>query len=53
MASQLNELAKARLAQLSGGKEQEKVRKSTVSYKNHGQLPKEPEVKDLKIYVGM
>ncbi|XP_067013415.1 FACT complex subunit spt16 isoform X2 [Anabrus simplex] len=51
LAIQLNEQAKQRMAQQSGGKEQEKVRKSTVSYKNHSQLPREPEVKDLKIYV--
>nr|CAD7575776.1 unnamed protein product [Timema californicum] len=51
LAHQLNEAAKARLAQQSGGKEQEKVRKSTVSYKNHNQMPREAEVKELKIYV--
>lgn len=52
LAQQLNEAAKARLAQQSGGKEQEKVRKSTVSYKNIGQIPREPEVQELKLYVG-
>lgn len=52
LALQLNEAARARLAQQSGGKEQEKVRKSTVSYKSHSQMPRtEPEVKELKIFV--
>ncbi|XP_008559292.1 FACT complex subunit spt16 isoform X1 [Microplitis demolitor] len=51
LARQLNEIAKARLAQQSGGKEQEKVRKSTVSYKSLNHMPREPEVKELKLYV--
>ncbi|KAK7862745.1 hypothetical protein R5R35_002513 [Gryllus longicercus] len=51
LAIQLNEAARKRLAQQSGGKEQEKVRKSTVSYKNHSQLPREKEVIALKIFV--
>lgn len=29
-----------------------RMRKSTVAYKNYGQLPKEPELKEMKIYVG-
>lgn len=28
------------------------MRKSTVAYKNYGQMPKEPELKEMKIYVG-
>ena len=48
----LNEAAKERLAKQSDGREKEKVRKSTVSYKSHGQMPREAEVKELKIYVG-
>jgi len=51
LAQALNEAAKQRLAQQSDGREKEKVRKSTVSYKNHGQMPREAEVRDLKIYV--
>ncbi|XP_012522808.1 FACT complex subunit spt16 isoform X2 [Monomorium pharaonis] len=51
LAQQLNEIAKARLAQQSGGKEQEKIRKSTVSYKSLSHMPREPEVKELKLYV--
>lgn len=52
LAQQLNEVAKARLAQKSGTKEQEKIRKSTVSYKSTNHMPREPEVSDLKLYVG-
>ncbi|KAK1121312.1 splicing associated factor Dre4 [Melipona bicolor] len=51
LAQQLNEVAKARLAQQSGGKEQEKIRKSTVSYKSLSHVPREPEVKELKLFV--
>lgn len=51
LALSLNEKAKERLARQSGGKEEEKVRKSTVSYKSVSQMPREPEVKDLKLYV--
>ncbi|XP_015121824.1 FACT complex subunit spt16 isoform X4 [Diachasma alloeum] len=51
LAQQLNEIAKARLAQQSGGKEQEKIRKSTVSYKSLNHMPREAEVKELKLYV--
>ncbi|XP_069689096.1 FACT complex subunit spt16 isoform X1 [Periplaneta americana] len=51
LAQALNEAAKQRLAQQSDGREKEKVRKSTVSYKNHGQMPREAEVRELKIYV--
>lgn len=52
LAQQLNEQARQRLAEQSGGEHSEKVRKSNVSYKNHNQMPVEPEVKALKIYVG-
>lgn len=51
LALQLNEKAKERLAKQSSGKEAEKVRKNTVSYKSVNQMPREPEVKDLKLYV--
>lgn len=53
LAQQLNETAKARLAQQSNGKDKEKVRKSTVSYKSISSMPHDPEVKDLKLFVGM
>ncbi|XP_055384361.1 LOW QUALITY PROTEIN: FACT complex subunit spt16-like [Condylostylus longicornis] len=51
LAQILNEKAKERLAKQSGAKETEKVRKSTVSYKSISQMPREDEVKELKLYV--
>lgn len=51
LAIALNEKAKERLAKQGGGKEAEKVRKSTVSYKGVNQMPREPEVKELKLFV--
>lgn len=51
LAQQLNEKAKERLAKQSGAKDVEKVRKNTVSYKNNNQMPRVPEVKELKLYV--
>ncbi|XP_014244216.1 FACT complex subunit spt16 isoform X2 [Cimex lectularius] len=51
LAAQLNEAAKQRLAAQSGGRQEEKVRKSNISYKSRSQMPNEPEVKELKIYV--
>lgn len=53
LANQLNEKARERLEKQDGIKETEKIRKSTVSYKNVNQMPREPEVKELKLYVGM
>ncbi|RWS01709.1 FACT complex subunit spt16-like protein [Dinothrombium tinctorium] len=51
LAESLNESARARLAQKAGtNKEQRKV-KSNVSYKNVSQMPKEPEIRELKIFV--
>ncbi|BES95500.1 FACT complex subunit (SPT16/CDC68) [Nesidiocoris tenuis] len=51
LAAQLNEAAKQRLAAQSGGNKEVKVRKNNVSYKSRSQMPNEPEVKELKIYV--
>ncbi|XP_045514444.1 FACT complex subunit spt16 isoform X1 [Pieris brassicae] len=51
LAIALNEKAKERLAKQSSGKEGEKIRKSTVSYKSISQMPRENEVKELKLYV--
>lgn len=51
LALQLNEKAKERLAKQSGAKGVEKVRKNTISYKNVNQMPRVPEVKEMKIYV--
>lgn len=52
LAITLNEKAKERLAKQSSGKEGEKLRKSTISYKSTSQMPRENEVKELKLYVG-
>ncbi|CAH0557604.1 unnamed protein product [Brassicogethes aeneus] len=51
LAQLLNEKAKERLAKQSGAKDVEKVRKNTISYKNVNQMPRVPEVKELKLYV--
>lgn len=51
LASLLNEKAKERLAKQGGAKDVEKVRKNTISYKNVNQMPRVPEVKELKLYV--
>lgn len=51
LAEQLNKEAKARLAEQTGIQKEEKVRKSNISYKSAGQLPKEPELKELKLFV--
>ncbi len=52
LAIQLNERAKERLDKQGDVKEAEKTRKNMVSYKSVNQMPREPEVKDLKLYVG-
>lgn len=52
LAQQMNEKARERLEKQDGAKETEKVRKNTISYKGVNQMPREPEVKDLKLYVG-
>ena len=51
MAENLNEAARARLAQKSGKQVDEKSRKSNVSYKSISQMPRESEIGNLKIYV--
>lgn len=48
----MNEEALRRMKAGGDMKETEKVRKAPVSYRSAGQLPREPEVKQLKIYVG-
>jgi len=48
----MNEEALRRIKAGGDLKETEKVRKAPVSYRSPGQLPREPEVKQLKIYVG-
>lgn len=52
LAQQLNEKARERLEKQDGVKETEKIRKSTVSYKSVNQMPREPEIRDLKLFVG-
>lgn len=52
LAQQLNEKARERLEKQNGIKETEKIRKSTVSYKSVNQMPREPEVKEMKLFVG-
>lgn len=51
LAGQLNEIARARLSSKSSGKQEQKVKKSNVSYKNYGHMPKEKEIEELKIFV--
>lgn len=51
LAQRINDEAKERLAKQGNNKESEKVRKSTVSYKGINQMPREDEVKELKLYV--
>ena len=48
----MNEEALERIKNGGVTKEKVKVRKAPVSYKSPGQLPREREVRDLKIYVG-
>lgn len=51
LATLVNEKAKERLARQGGAKETEKVRKSTVSYKSVNQMPREQEIRDMKLFV--
>ncbi|XP_068097539.1 FACT complex subunit SPT16 [Hyperolius riggenbachi] len=51
LANQLNEEAKRRLTEQKGEQQTLKARKSNVSYKNASQMPKEPEIREMKIYI--
>lgn len=51
LAAQLNEEAKRRLTEQKGEQQTMKARKSNVSYKNASQMPKEPEIREMKIYI--
>lgn len=51
LAQLLNEKAKERLSKQNESKEVEKIRKNTASYKSMSQMPREPEVRELKLYV--
>ncbi|KAF6032508.1 dre4 [Bugula neritina] len=51
LAQKMNEDAKLRMQGTTLGTDDKKMRKSTVAYKNYGQMPREPELKEMKIYV--
>ncbi|XP_029436042.1 FACT complex subunit SPT16 [Rhinatrema bivittatum] len=51
LATQLNEEAKRRLTEQKGEQQIQKARKSNVSYRNPSLLPKEPEIREMKIYI--
>lgn len=51
LGARLNEEAKERLAQQSNKEPTEKMTKSMVSYKSHSMVPKEPEIRDLRLFV--
>ncbi|KAK2190440.1 hypothetical protein NP493_80g05043 [Ridgeia piscesae] len=51
LASKVNDEAKERMRGMKGETAEKKIRKSVVSYKNASQLPKEPQLKELKLYV--
>ncbi|NIG60697.1 suppressor of Ty 16-like protein [Pontoporia blainvillei] len=51
LAAQLNEEAKRRLTEQKGEQQIQKARKSNVSYKNPSLMPKEPHIREMKIYI--
>ncbi|KAI2663101.1 FACT complex subunit SPT16 [Labeo rohita] len=51
LASQVNEEAKRRLTEQKGGQQIQKARKSNVSYKNVSQMPREKDIRDMKIFI--
>ncbi|XP_060679014.1 FACT complex subunit SPT16, partial [Hemiscyllium ocellatum] len=51
LAHQLNEEAKRRLTENRGEQQTQRARKSRDSYKNPSQMPKEPDIRSLKIYI--
>ncbi|XP_013382413.1 FACT complex subunit SPT16 [Lingula anatina] len=51
LAEKINREAKERLKGLKRGDTEVKAKKSNVSYKNVSQMPREPELKELKIFV--
>ncbi|KAG8596370.1 hypothetical protein GDO81_001874 [Engystomops pustulosus] len=51
LATQLNEEARRRLTEQKGEQQAQKARKSNVSYKNASQMPKEPEIREMKIHI--
>ncbi|XP_016115806.1 FACT complex subunit SPT16 [Sinocyclocheilus grahami] len=51
LANQVNEEAKRRLTEQKGGQQIQKARKSNVSYKNVSQMPREKDIRDMKIFI--
>uniref|UniRef100_A0A3Q2D305 FACT complex subunit n=1 Tax=Cyprinodon variegatus TaxID=28743 RepID=A0A3Q2D305_CYPVA len=51
LANNLNEEARRRLTEQKGEQHIQKARKSNVSYKNTSQMPKEKEIREMKIYI--
>ncbi|CAI5791258.1 FACT complex subunit SPT16 [Podarcis muralis] len=51
LAAQLNEEARRRLTEQKGEQQIQKARKSNVSYKNPSLMPKEPHIREMKIYI--
>ncbi|XP_035678182.1 FACT complex subunit SPT16-like isoform X1 [Branchiostoma floridae] len=51
LAQKINEEARLRLSKRKGDTVKQKVRKSNVAYKTVSQVPKEPDVRDLRIFV--
>ncbi|TRZ08925.1 hypothetical protein HGM15179_018185, partial [Zosterops borbonicus] len=51
LATQLNEDARRRLTEQRGEQQTQKARKSNVSYKSAALLPKEPHVREMKIFI--
>ncbi|KAF3837315.1 hypothetical protein F7725_004779 [Dissostichus mawsoni] len=51
LANNLNEEAKRRLTEQKGEQEIQKARKSNVSYKNVSQMPREKDIRDMKIFI--
>ncbi|XP_064201607.1 FACT complex subunit SPT16 [Anguilla rostrata] len=51
LANQMNEEAKRRLTEQKGEQQIHKARKSNVSYKSVSQMPREKEIREMKIYI--
>uniref|UniRef100_A0A3P8TL58 FACT complex subunit n=1 Tax=Amphiprion percula TaxID=161767 RepID=A0A3P8TL58_AMPPE len=51
LANNLNEEAKRRLTEQKGEQQIQKARKSNVSYKNVSQMPREKDIRDMKIFI--
>ncbi|KAJ8382510.1 hypothetical protein SKAU_G00032880 [Synaphobranchus kaupii] len=51
LANHVNEEAKRRLTEQKGEQQIQKARKSNVSYKNVSQLPRERDIREMKIFI--